>query len=124
SHQSKDRYRHIAANKQKSMETLSKALPKTHRERPLIHCQVILVITHVVHIENSHNDKADRYTSSKSRPGPLWYLHIVRPPNHQEAHRNVDHHISQTTTGKLEWLGTVEVSNSQSCGAKEENNRT
>src|SRR5690348_10758722 len=106
------------------METLSKALSKAHRERAFIHCQIILVIAHIVHVENSHNDKADGYASGKSRPGPLRYLHIVRPPHHQKAHRNVHHHISQAATGELERFGTVEVSNSQSCSTKEENNGT
>src|SRR5437016_1004083 len=98
------------------METLSKALPKAHRERSFVDCQVILVIAYIVHIENSRDDEADGYAGCKSRPGPLRYLYIIRSPDHQEAHSNVDHHISQPTTGKLEWLSTIEVSNSQSRG--------
>src|SRR6266567_6169119 len=104
------------------------ALPKLQSEAYgqsfLIYNQIILVITHIVHIQACGDQEPHRHAGSKGLPRPVLNLHIIRSPRHQKAHRNIDQNISQPTTGKFEGLSTIEVRNEHAAQAKENNCRT
>src|SRR6266436_3986395 len=94
------------------MKALTKRLTESHRQRALLDCQVVLIVAHIVHIEDGRDQKADRDARDEGWPGPARNLHIVCAPGHQEAHCQVDQDITQSTSSKLERLCAVEVGDS------------
>src|SRR5260221_10026373 len=91
------------------MVALAKRLAKTYGYRSLLYRQVVLIITHIVHVENSRDQKANWDAGRESLPGPVRNLHVIGTPCHQESHRQVNQDITQSTRSELERLCTVEV---------------
>src|SRR5260221_9539784 len=90
------------------MVALAKRLAKTYGYRSLSYRQVVLIIAHIVHVENSRDQKANRDAGRESLPGPARNLHVKGTPRHQESHRQVNQDITKPTRSELERLCAVE----------------
>src|SRR5581483_8747021 len=104
-----ERERYITSQQQKGMKTLAKDLAETHGQRQLMHQKVVLIIAHIIHIQDSRYQQADGYAGRESQPRPAWNLHIIRSPRHQKAHSDVDQDVAQPARGKFEWPRAIEV---------------
>src|SRR5215467_4427511 len=97
------------------MKALPKELTEAHRQGLFMYGYVILDITRIIHIQDSHDEKSNRYACCKCQPGPARNLHIVSSPCHQKSHRYVDQYITQTANGKLKWFSAIEIGNRHTC---------
>ena len=106
------------------MEALTKRLTESHRQRALLDRQVVLIVAHIVHIEDGRDQKADRDARDEGWPGPARNLHVVCAPGHQEAHRQVNQNITKSTGSELERLPAIEVGDSHTGQSKQQDHRT
>src|SRR5436305_7812643 len=119
----KKRHRYVATYQEKGVETLAKHLAQAHRQRAFVYRQVVLVVTHIVHVENSCDQKADGHAGEKSLPRPAGNLYVVGSPGHQQTHCNVDQDIPQPTCSEFERLRAIKVGNSHTGQSKQNNPR-
>src|SRR5436305_9484733 len=121
--QHKERHRDVATHQEKGVETLAKYLSEAHRQRSFVYSQVVLVVTHIVHIENGCDQKADGHAGEKCLPRPVWNLYVVGPPGHQETHCDVDQDIPQPTSSEFKRLRAIKVGDSHTGQSKQDNRR-
>src|SRR3981081_1127793 len=64
----KDGYGDKTTHEQEGMETLPEFETKAYRQGLFVDSQVVLVIAHIVHVQDSSDQETDRNTGCESRP--------------------------------------------------------
>jgi len=119
-----ERHGDVAADEQEGVEVLTEFEAETHGQGAFRHGQIVLVVAHIVHIQDGRDQEADGDTGSEGAPRPARDLHIIGTPGHQEAHSEKDQDIAQAATGELERASAIEVGDEHSSKPEQENNGT
>src|SRR5579875_385879 len=121
--QNEQRHSQVAAKQQAGMVPDAEGLTKTHRQRQFTYLAILLIIAHIIHIQDSRDQEAYGDTGKKGQPGPARNLHIIGPPGHKQAHSEIDHDIAEATTCQRKRARAIEVGNCHTNQAKEDNSR-